>query len=42
VVNSDGVFAGLAPRTKFDKAVCMFAGTDTISSAISGIIPVAP
>ena len=42
VVNADGVFAGLAPRTKLDKAVCMFAGTDTVSSAISGIIDVAP
>jgi hypothetical protein len=39
-VNADGVFTGVVVRAKFAKGTCMFAGTDTVSSAISPFITV--
>ncbi len=39
-VGANGAFRGVVPRGKFGKGVCLFAGTDTLSSAISPFVPV--
>jgi hypothetical protein len=37
---ADGTFSGTITRTGFNRAVCLFAGTDTLGSATSGYLPV--
>jgi hypothetical protein len=39
-VASDGTFGGFVGRGKFDRGICMFAGTGTLASATSGYINV--
>jgi hypothetical protein len=39
-VASDGTFSGFVRAGKFDKGICMFAGTGTLASATSGYVPV--
>jgi hypothetical protein len=39
-VAADGTFAGFVRSGKFDKGICMFAGTGTLASATSGYVHV--
>jgi hypothetical protein len=39
-VDGRGRFKGILREGEFKTAVCMFAGTDTLSSAFSGFVPV--